>query len=49
VQLTEIEELRSTGLSYMPEGLEKEIDQRAMADLLEYLTNVKKPTEANNK
>jgi putative heme-binding domain-containing protein len=37
---TEIEELTSTGLSYMPEGLEKEIDQRAMADLLAYLLSV---------
>jgi putative heme-binding domain-containing protein len=33
----DIEELRASGLSIMPEGLEKEIDQRAMADLLAYL------------
>ena len=31
-------ELRTTGLSYMPEGLEKQIDVPAMADLLAYLT-----------
>jgi putative heme-binding domain-containing protein len=33
----DIDEMRSTGLSLMPEGLEKEIDLPAMADLLEYL------------
>ncbi len=32
-----IDELRSTGLSFMPEGLEKQIDVPAMADLLAYL------------
>lgn len=37
----QIEELRSTGLSYMPEGLEKQIDVPAMADLLAYLNSVK--------
>ena len=36
-----IEELRSTGLSFMPEGLEKQIDVAAMADLLAYLNSVK--------
>ncbi|HMC65396.1 MAG TPA: c-type cytochrome, partial [Gemmataceae bacterium] len=36
-----IEELRSTGLSFMPEGLEKEIDVKAMADLLAYLNSIK--------
>ena len=36
-----IEELQSTGLSFMPEGLEKQIDVPAMADLLEYLTSSK--------
>ena len=40
VQRNEIETLRSTALSFMPEGLEKEIDQQAMADLLEYLNTV---------
>jgi putative heme-binding domain-containing protein len=37
VARTEIEEMNSTGLSYMPEGLEKDIDQQAMADLLAFL------------
>jgi putative membrane-bound dehydrogenase-like protein len=36
-----IDELRSTGLSYMPEGLEKQIDLPAMADLLAYLNSIK--------
>ena len=39
----QIEELRSTGLSFMPEGLEKQIDVPAMADLLAYLNGVKGP------
>jgi putative membrane-bound dehydrogenase-like protein len=38
---SEIEELRSTGLSLMPEGLEKQIDQRAMADVIAYLMSLK--------
>lgn len=33
----DLEELRSTGLSLMPEGLEKQIDTQTMADLLTYL------------
>jgi putative heme-binding domain-containing protein len=33
----DIDQLRSSGMSLMPEGLEKQIDQAAMADLLEYL------------
>jgi putative membrane-bound dehydrogenase-like protein len=33
----DIEELRSTGVSFMPEGIEKQIDVPAMADLLAYL------------
>jgi putative heme-binding domain-containing protein len=37
----DIEDLRSTGQSYMPEGLEKQIDVPAMADLLAYLNSVK--------
>ena len=41
VQRTEIDELRSTGLSFMPEGLEKSVDHQAMADLLEYLRIVR--------
>jgi putative heme-binding domain-containing protein len=32
-----IEELRSTGLSFMPEGLEKSINHQEMADLIGYL------------
>lgn len=32
----EIEELQSTGVSFMPEGLEKDVDPQAMADLLKY-------------
>lgn len=35
----EIEELRASGLSIMPEGLEKEISPQGMADLLAYLLN----------
>jgi putative membrane-bound dehydrogenase-like protein len=37
----DIDELRSTGLSFMPEGLEKQIDVPAMADLLAYLDSLK--------
>ncbi len=36
-----IDELKSTGLSFMPEGLEKQLDQAAMADLLAYLNAIK--------
>ena len=36
-----IEELKSTGLSIMPEGLEKQLDQQAVADLIAYLLAVK--------
>jgi putative membrane-bound dehydrogenase-like protein len=36
---TEIEELRSSGVSLMPEGLEKNLDPQSMADLLAYLKN----------
>jgi putative membrane-bound dehydrogenase-like protein len=38
---SQIEELASTGMSLMPEGLEKQIDVEAMADLLAYLTTLK--------
>jgi putative heme-binding domain-containing protein len=38
---TEIEHLRSTGLSFMPEGLEQQVDLDAMADLLAYLDSIK--------
>ena len=37
VQRVNIDSLRSTGQSLMPEGLEKQLDQAAMADLLAYL------------
>ena len=37
IQRSDIEELRNTGLSFMPEGLEEKLDHQAMADLLEYL------------
>ena len=39
----QIEELRSTGLSFMPEGLEKQIDVPAMADLLAFISSAKSP------
>ena len=34
---------RSTGLSFMPEGLEKQIDVAAMADLLAFISSAKSP------
>ena len=37
----DIESMKSTGISFMPEGLEKQIDLQAMADLLAYLNSVK--------
>jgi putative membrane-bound dehydrogenase-like protein len=36
-----VEEMRSTGLSFMPEGLEKQVDVPAMADLIAYLNSIK--------
>jgi putative heme-binding domain-containing protein len=36
----DIEELRATGASLMPEGFESQIDKQAMADLLEYVKNL---------
>jgi putative membrane-bound dehydrogenase-like protein len=36
-----IDALQSTGLSIMPEGLEKEVDQQTMADLIAYLMSIK--------
>jgi putative heme-binding domain-containing protein len=36
-----IDELKSTTLSFMPEGLEKQIDMPSMADLLAYLISIK--------
>ena len=41
VQRSDIDTLCSTGLSYMPDGLEKLIDIPAMADLLAYLNSIK--------
>jgi putative membrane-bound dehydrogenase-like protein len=40
VRRGDIESLRSTGLSFMPEGLEKQVDMQAMADLLAYLSSI---------
>ena len=37
----DIEELNSTGLSFMPEGLEKQVTVQMMADLLAYLAAVR--------
>jgi len=36
-----IEEMRSTGISFMPEGVEKNISITAMADLLVYLDSIR--------
>ena len=41
IQRGEIEALRSTGLSFMPEGLEKQLAPQAMADLLAYLDSIR--------
>ena len=41
----DIDELRSTGLSLMPEGLEKQIDRQAMADLIDYISRAKASVE----
>ena len=38
---TNIRVLRGTGLSFMPEGLERQLDYQAMSDLLVYLRQVK--------
>lgn len=38
---SEIEQLKSTGRSFMPEGLEKTINTQAMADLLAYLNSIR--------
>jgi putative heme-binding domain-containing protein len=35
-----IESLRSTGLSFMPEGLEERVNHQQMADLLAYLESI---------
>lgn len=36
-----IDELRSTGLSIMPEGLEKQLDKQTLADIIAYLMGAK--------
>ena len=41
VPRAEIEELRGTGLSFMPEGLEKQVTVQQMADLLAYLNSIR--------
>jgi len=41
IRRADVESLRSLGVSYMPEGLEKQIDVPAMADLLAYLNSIK--------
>jgi putative heme-binding domain-containing protein len=41
VQRAEIDMLQSSGLSFMPEGLEKQLDKQAMADLLAYLDSIR--------
>lgn len=37
----DIDELKGTGISFMPEGIEKQVDVNAMADLLAYLNAIK--------
>lgn len=41
LQRSEVEDLQSTGLSFMPEGLEKKITVQQMADLLTYLNSIR--------
>ncbi len=36
-----IEEMRSTGLSIMPEGMEKELDRQTLADVIAYIMSLK--------
>ncbi|WP_158265306.1 PVC-type heme-binding CxxCH protein [Blastopirellula marina] len=43
----EIEELRSTGHSLMPEGFEKVLDPQAMADLIQYIAQAKSVSSAS--
>lgn len=45
----EIEQLRSSGQSFMPEGLEEQINQEQMADLLAFLMSQRKPTSQSSK
>ena len=37
----DLKELKSSGLSLMPEGFENSLDQKAMADLISYLSGAK--------
>ncbi len=39
VARADIEQLKATGVSMMPEGLESQIDQQAMADLIAFIKN----------
>ena len=41
VRRAEVDQLQSTGLSFMPEGLEKQLDLDKMADLLAYLDSIR--------
>ncbi|HEU5116243.1 MAG TPA: c-type cytochrome, partial [Isosphaeraceae bacterium] len=41
-----IEQIASSGLSLMPEGLENDIDPQAMADLIAYLRSIRAETAA---
>jgi putative membrane-bound dehydrogenase-like protein len=43
---SDIEELRGSGKSLMPEGIEKDISKKDMADLLTFLTAVRTPPKA---
>jgi putative heme-binding domain-containing protein len=40
VQRADIEQMKSTGLSIMPEGMEEAIDKQTLADIIEYLMKV---------
>jgi len=40
VQRGDIEQMKSTGLSIMPEGMEEAIDKQTLADIIEYLMKV---------
>jgi putative membrane-bound dehydrogenase-like protein len=46
---TSIEEIESTGMSYMPEGLESQLDHQAMADLLAYIMSIGSDKAAGGK
>ena len=39
IRRSELQELKATGVSLMPEGLEAQIDQQAMADLISFVKN----------